>query len=214
MRPVSDSHHPRLGPAHWQALMDNMGFAANQKTYNRLIAAYTEKHRAYHTLEHISACMLHLDNTSNLAERKEEIELALWFHDAIYKPFSSTNEDDSAEWARDFLTENNAAADVTDRVFDLIIFTKDHSAPEGGDGKLMLDIDLSILGAPDHVYAQFEKDVRREYRRVPSFVFKSKRREILKSFTDRPRLYHSDYFHDKFETRARVNLAAAIEALS
>jgi len=193
--------------------MEEFGFPPSVETYDALISAYSEKHRAYHTVEHIEACLRHLDDVKELADYPQEIALALWFHDAIYKPFSKTNEEDSADWAKDFLLSVEAEAGITDRIYELIILTKEHVAPESNDAKLMLDIDLSILGAKPHVYAQFEKDVRYEYKRVPSFIFKKKRKEILSGFLDKPRTYQTPYFRERLETQAKENLKTAIGKL-
>jgi len=197
----------------WYDLMEAFGLPNNDDTYEKLIAGYSEKHRAYHTLDHINACFWHLDAIRAQCLYPEEIELALWFHDVIYKPFSASNEEDSANLAKSFLSQNSVEPEIIDRIYKLIILTKDHVAPQSRDAKLMLDIDLSILGSEDHIYAQFEKDVRHEYKRVPSFVFKKKRKEILKSFLERPRLYHTPYFFDLLERRAKDNLAWAITQL-
>lgn len=187
----------------------------NEVTYHALIKAYGEKHRAYHTWDHIAASLKHLDAVHNQADHPHEIELALWFHDAIYKPFSSSNEKDSAIWAQEFFELNGYEDDTAiSRIFDLIMVTEHTGQAITKDAKLMIDIDLSILGAPAHIYDQFEKDVRFEYKRVPTFIFKKKRREILKEFLDRDPIYQNTYFRDKLETQARVNLAGAIEALS
>jgi len=199
--------------SHWHGLMRAFKLPENNETYHKLITAYSEKHRAYHTLDHITACFEHLDNVAQQATYAHEIKLALWFHDVIYNPFSGRNEEDSADLAKLFLSQNSVSPDVSQRVYDLIILTKDHVSPETDDGKLMLDIDLSILGAADHVYAQFEKDVREEYKRVPSFIFKKKRKEILKSFMMRPRIYHTEYFFARFEEQAKGNLSWAIGEL-
>ncbi|MEP3890375.1 MAG: hypothetical protein ABJN69_07895 [Hellea sp.] len=203
----------RLKRAGWRRLMTACGFPANDAMHDLLIACYSEKHRFYHSLDHIDACFRHFDAVIETAIYPNEIELALWFHDVIYKPFSATNEEDSAELAKAFLLENKAAADMIDRVYDLIILTKDHAAPQMQDAKLMLDIDLSILGAAPHIYAQFEKDVRQEYKRVPSFIFKKKRKEILRTFIQRPQLYNSSYFYERLEAQAKRNLKWAIAEL-
>ena len=203
----------RTKPEGWTKLMEAYGLPKNEETYQKLITAYSEKHRAYHTLEHIDSCFRHLDSVHSKTDRPHEVELALWFHDVIYAPFSKTNEEDSAELARSFLLHNKIDPEVIDRVYDLIILTKDHMAPDSRDGEIMLDVDLSILGSAKHVYEQFEKDVRKEYKRVPSFIFKKKRREILKSFRGRPRLYHTDYFFGRLETQAKINLEWAITTL-
>src|SRR5687767_6965684 len=92
----------------WSALMKAFGFASYEETYGLLATAYAEKHRHYHTAQHIQACLRHLDTCASQADASEEIELALWFHDAIYKPLSRWNENKSADWAVRFLSVNDA----------------------------------------------------------------------------------------------------------
>jgi len=186
----------------WQQLMDNLGVPSNEATYQALVKAYSEKHRRYHTSEHINATLKHLDSVADLAN--DEIELALWFHDAIYKPFSASNELDSAAWASEFLLENKVEQDRIDSVNALIMATVHTAETEGNDQLLMVDIDLSILGSSSAIYDQFENDVRYEYKLVPYFLYRKKRKEILTSFLERERIYQNDFFYDKFETQARA----------
>ena len=77
----------------------------------------------------------------------------------------------------------------------------------------MVDMDLSILGASVDVYTQFERNVRQEYKRVPYFLYRKKRKEILQSFLAREAIYYTDFFRDKWEKPARRNLRSAIEGL-
>lgn len=204
---------PRVDISNWHMLMKSFGLAENNEAYHQLIEAYSEKHRAYHTLDHISACFRHLENVVSQAEHPHEIKLALWFHDVIYNPFSASNEEDSAEFAKRFLEENLVSPEVVRRICDLIILTKEHVLPSSCDGKLMLDIDLSILGAVEPVYAQFEEDIRKEYKRVPFFLFKKKRKEVLRRFVKRPKIYHTKFFSARFEEQAKKNLYWAIDRL-
>jgi len=194
----------------WIELMRQFGLSDNQATYAELIRAYAEKHRHYHSDAHINACLQHFDSVREVAEHPAEVELALWFHDAIYKPMSSTNELDSANWCAKFLAENNIADDVIQRVHKLIMATCHSAELAGNDERLVVDIDLAILGAPEDIYQTFETNVRKEYQWVPSFIFKSKRKEILQGFLKREKIYHHAYFYELLERRARENLAAAV----
>jgi len=142
-----------------------------------------------------------LDDVVSKVDNAQEIEMALWFHDAVYEPFSASNEEDSAEWAADWLQERGANKAVISRIADHILDTKSHDKPKTLDGQYMLDIDLSILGTRPAVYDEYEINIRREYKRVPSFIFKKKRKTILQSFLARDRIYTTDYFHDKLEKR-------------
>lgn len=197
----------------WNALCLRLGMEVDGKTYNELIAAHAQPHRAYHTLDHIAACLRHLDIVQHNLRNPEEVEMALWFHDAVYDPFSASNEEDSAEWAADWLQDRGAAKPVFIRIADHILATKSHHTPESLDGQYMLDIDLSILGTSPAIYDEFEVNIRREYKRVPAFIFRKKRKAILEGFLARDQIYATPYFHEKLETAARVNLLRAVSQL-
>ncbi len=197
----------------WVALMAQLGLQESRDQWCALQNAYAEKHRHYHTAEHISACLQHLDQVKHLADNPAEIEVALWFHDAIYKPRSSTNELDSANWCSDFLQANNLDPSAITRIHQLIIITCHNAVPATNDEQLLVDIDLAILGAPENVYWQFEGNVHKEYQWVPGFIFRAKRKEILQGFLQRERIYYHDYFFERLEVQTRLNLQAAIARL-
>ncbi|MCX7552252.1 N-methyl-D-aspartate receptor NMDAR2C subunit [Marinicella sp. S1101] len=198
----------------WKALMGVMGFEPSLDCYDILYAAYSEKHRFYHTAKHIDAMLKHFDEVKELAQRPNELELAIWFHDAIYKPFSKSNELDSAVWARDFMLANGADESNAQRVYDLIMATvHDVDVTYNNDAQLMVDIDLTILGTPPPVYDAFEKHVRKEYRWVPYFIYQKKRKQLLNSFLQHKNIYHLAYFREKFEDNARSNIKRAINTL-
>jgi len=197
----------------WFELMNRLGIDNNQNTYDSIISKYSEKHRHYHNIHHINAVLGHLDKTMHLAEDADSIELALWFHDAIYKIFSATNEKDSADWALKFLDENRVSKTVSQRIHTLIMSTIHDAIPHKNDEKLMVDIDLSILGSDAENYQQFELWIREEYKLIPRFIYKKKRKEILKGFLDRERIYSHEYFYNAYEVQARNNISTAILSL-
>jgi predicted metal-dependent HD superfamily phosphohydrolase len=203
-----------MTPARWQALMHALGLAENANTLVALGAAYREPQRFYHTQAHITDCLDQFERLREQAQRPNEIELAIWFHDAIYRPHRSDNERRSADWASRFLRDSGASADVADRVSGLILATRHAIVPVDPDTAILIDVDLSILAADADRYAQFEADVRREYRWVPRFVYRRKRAAILASFLQRSRIYATDLFHARYEAPARRNLRAAIDSLS
>jgi len=202
-----------MDKSRWDGLLARLDIADQDSTYQALINAYAEKHRAYHTGKHINDCLLQLDRHIELLNEPDKVEIAIWFHDAIYKPFSKSNEEDSADWAAQFLIDNGVAANWAADVHRLIIATQ-HDVPlSSNDDQLLVDIDLSILGASPECYAQFEKDVRFEYRLVPTILFKQKRGALLKSFLARDSIYHHASFQGQFEQNARRNLEDAVQTL-
>jgi len=203
----------KMTKSRWLQLMHSLGFRDNLVCFNDLCAAYNETHRRYHTTKHINAVLTHLDSVFPLIECVEQVECALWFHDAIYAPHSSTNEYDSARWAEQFLHDNNASESLISNVTGLIMATEHTANANNSDEALLVDIDLSILGVEPKMYNQFELDVRFEYKRVPYFLYKKKRKEVLQSFLDRQTIYQSAFFIDKFEVQARENLSSAVRAL-
>ncbi len=126
-------------------------------------SGYAESHRHYHTGEHINHCLVELDGVRHLAREPDEIELALWFHDAVYVTRSKDNEIKSAKWATAFLENHAVDPGRVRRVHDLVMATL-HAAPaHDPDAGLLIDIDLSILGADREEFARFETNVRKEY---------------------------------------------------
>ena len=85
-------------------------------------------------------------------------------------------------------------------------FSLHTAVPVLDDERLLVDIDLSILGAPEDRFTEYERQIRQEYAFVPKWLFRRKRREILKGFLDRPAIYSTPHFHDRLEARARDNL--------
>lgn len=193
--------------------MKRLSLGPNEHTFEELRSAYAEDHRHYHTSEHIDNCLNLLSENRELAECPDEVELALWFHDAVYKPVSRTNEADSADWAHSFMLANSTDLQAAERVSKLILATAHQARPEDSDAQLLVDIDLSILGSTKARYEQFETEVRREYKWVPGPIYRRERRRILQSFIDRDSIYNTVNLTERFEARARKNLAHAIRKL-
>ncbi len=175
-----------------------------------VLARHAEPQRHYHTQQHLGECLAAFDGARESAERPHEVELALWFHDAVYDVKRHDNEQRSADWARAALLDAGVDADAAQRVHTLVMATRHTAVPEGRDATLLVDIDLSILGAERPRFDEYERQIRQEYAYVPGFLFRRKRREILKGFLDRPAIYGTPHFHDALERRARENLARAL----
>lgn len=198
----------------WTTLMHALGLPHSASTYDQLAKAYREPQRHYHTTRHIEDCLAKLDLLRAQATRPDEIELALWFHDAVYLPNKSGNEEKSAEWAARFLGEAQATDKLIERIRQLILATRHDSIAIDSDTSILIDVDLSIIGADPERYDIFEKDIRKEYRWVPWILYRRERRKILASFLKRARIFSTDDFFQRYEGQARSNLGRAICALS
>ena len=185
----------------------------NDELYGALIARYSEPHRKYHTVQHLDECFARFDEARELAQQPYEIELALWFHDAVYDVRRQDNEAQSADWARSAAARAGVAEAACSRLSQLILATKHDADPPSPDAALLVDVDLAILGAAPDRFDQYERQIREEYSWVPGFVFRRKRREILQGFLARPHLYTTSHFRDRYETLARANLTRSIRRL-
>lgn len=198
----------------WIALLTQLGKPNSAETlYTALHDLYSEPHRAYHNLQHIADCLTHLHNHHQFSNDPIALELAIWYHDAIYAPFRNDNEEISAKMATRNLTTLNLDAQRITRVENLILITKHNGTPSTADEALMVDIDLATLGSSEAAYATYEAAIREEYKRVPMPIYRRKRKAILRAFLARKTIYMTDPFREQFEKAARINLAWAIEQL-
>lgn len=179
-----------------------------------LLARWAEPHRRYHTPQHLHECLALFERDRALAEHPGEVAIALWFHDAIYDTARHDNEAASADWAARVLLQAGAAPDVAARVHALIMATRHSGEPATADAKLLVDIDLAILGAEPARFAEYELQIRDEYGFVPEDTFRDRRAAILRGFLARPSLFATPVYADRFDAPARANLARAIASLA
>lgn len=174
---------------------------------------YTEPTRAYHNLAHIGDCLHQFDQVADQCQQPAEVELAIWFHDAIYDPQRNDNEERSAGWALQALITTGLAPTSCQRVYDLVLATKHQVSPAEADARLLVDIDLSILGRAPAEFERYEIAIRQEYRWVDEATFWRRRAVILQHFLDRERIYQTEYFWQRYETQARQNLQRSLVQL-
>ena len=204
-----------LGLDAWNRCWSGLGAdSMPSDVHARVVASYREPHRAYHTLQHLEECLSLRQRLDAPCDAPAEIDLALWFHDAVYEPRRDDNEVRSAAWLVDVATRCGVEERVRERLHRLVMATCHRAAPQTRDEALLVDVDLSILGAPPERFAEYEAQVRREYAWVPEWLYRRKRREILIEFMGRPALYSTDACRHLFEAQARRNLERSIAALA
>ena len=198
----------------WARLwMDASGRGDGRAWFDVLKGRYTEPHRHYHNPRHISECLAEFDSARHLAVQPVAVELAIWFHDAIYDTHAADNEEQSALLADQCLVEAGSESEVRLAVGHLVLATKKHDIATHVDAPLLVDIDLSILGSPENRFVEYEAQIRQEYAWVPDALFAEKRAEILEGFLSRDSIYSTESFSKRLENRARENLRASIEKL-
>ncbi len=197
----------------WRALWDRLGAAGDpMPEYQDLCHRYAEPHRAYHTLDHIAHCLAEFEAARGLARCPDAVEWALWYHDAVYDTRASDNEERSAELALQVAGRASLAADLATQAARHILASKHREPPSDPDTRVFVDVDLAILGQPWDRFAAYEEEIRREYRWVPSWLFRRKRRALLKAFLARPSIYCTRPFRERYEERARENIARSVRS--
>lgn len=199
----------------WRRCFEDIGGSEPPDcVWEELQARYSEPHRAYHTLQHLEECFGWFEQVRALARQPGDIAFALFYHDAIYDTHASDNEAQSAKLAADVLGEYVRGDSDAARVSSLIMATKHDAEPRDADASLLVDIDLSILGAEPARFDEYERQVRFEYEWVPVEQFRARRGQILQQLLARPTLYGMAFFRDRLEAKARQNLARSVAALA
>ncbi len=192
----------------WQKLYNALGLEGNPvDQYNMLVTLYSQKNRKYHNLQHVANCLGEFDLARHLLENLYAVEMAIWFHDALYDTnIENNNEERSARLAREILRELGASCDIRDRVSDLILATMHRENPINIDAAIMMDIDLSGLGKLREEFDENTAKLREESDGVPDEVFRANMIAFFQEILLRPYIYFTEFFRERYEKQARVNL--------
>ncbi|MER5813389.1 hypothetical protein ABT143_35320 [Streptomyces sp. NPDC002033] len=182
---------------------------------DRLLAAWAEPQRRYHTTAHLADVLARADELAPHAADPSAVELAAWFHDAVYRPDRSENEERSAALAERALPELGIDPARTAEVARLVRLTVTHDpAPGDTNGEALCDADLAVLAGSPQRYAAYAAAVRAEYGFVPDEDFRAGRAAVLRQLLGLPRLFRTPYGAAHWEAPARRNLAAELDALT
>ena len=185
---------------------------------HELSALYGAEGRHYHNFGHIEAMLALAAHYRASLHDPEAVEAAIWFHDAIYDSTAKDNEAQSAALAEKKLA-GRADPERLRRILAMIIATATHELPRLDDehsvrdAALFLDMDLSILGAAPQVFDAYEQAIRREYGWVEEPMWRVGRGAVLRNFLARQHIFHTDEFRQRFEQKARRNMARSLKSL-
>lgn len=180
-----------------------------------LLGRWREPQRHYHTLTHLTAVLDHIDELAEHADDPDVVRLAAWFHDAVYLPDRSENEERSARLAERALPEAGVSAEKTAEVARLVRLTVAHDpVADDHNGQVLCDADLAILASPPSAYAAYTAAVRKEYSFVPNDAFREGRTAVLRHLAALSQLFHTPYGQREWEVTARYNLNAELEMLA
>ncbi|MFD9501250.1 hypothetical protein [Streptomyces sp. NPDC060035] len=182
---------------------------------DNLLARWAEPQRRYHTTVHLTQVLDRVDTLAGHASDPDLVRLAVWFHDAVYRPDRTENEERSAALAERALPEAGVPATATAEVARLVRLTVTHDpADDDTNGEVLCDADLAILAADPKEYGAYAAQVREEYGFVPDDAFRDGRAAVLRQLLDLPRLFRTPHGFAAWEPRARQNLTTELELLT
>ena len=200
----------------WLRLCADLGSRRLERAgplFDRLAVLYRTPPREYHTLAHVAECLSIFDEVGAEAEHAPELEFAIFLHDSVYDARAADNEAQSAAAAVQMLADLAAEADAA-RIESLILATRHDGSASASDERLIVDIDLSILGRDEPTYDAFAAAIRREYAFASDQAFTTGRSNFLRSMLARDQLFHHPSLRAKFEAQARRNLKRELERLA
>jgi predicted metal-dependent HD superfamily phosphohydrolase len=188
--------------ARFAALIARLGGTGS--TFDALYSQWNAEPRRYHNVEHLVDCLREVDRAGG----NDIVELALWYHDAIYDASARDNEARSAEL---LLADAKTLGIDATRAAELVLATAHGSVEPASapDVDLLLDIDLSILGRDELRFLDFDYGVAEEYAHLPPDAFRAGRAKFLASMLTRPTLFRTA-FRERYEASARANISALL----
>ncbi len=212
-----DHHDPEFLRARWDRLTSQYAPSQSlvEELFNSIVENYSAPDRAYHKLSHIQSLLSLSESITDKIQNIDAFCFSIWFHDVIYDPKRQDNEEKSAEFAAGALTRLGVPEHIVVIVHEMILATKHHRVENvSWDMRAFLDLDTSILGAPEEIYNEYSKAIRKECSWVPDFLFRKGRVKVLNDFLERDRIYYTEEFMTEYERQARQNIEAEITVLS
>lgn len=212
---VSDDPGARL-----EALLSALGVPGEAAGGLRreLEERYAEPARRYHTLDHVLAVLGRVEAIAAEPGCRPRdpaaLELAVWWHDAVYEPGAAGNEAASAWLVRDRLRSWVDPA-VLERAVRLVHATDGHRAdpshPDWPDVAVLLDADLGVLAGSPEEYDAYVALVRAEFSFLGDDDWRRGRGEVLRDLVARP-LFRTPPLRAR-EAQARANVARELACL-
>jgi predicted metal-dependent HD superfamily phosphohydrolase len=203
----------------WVRLLEQFSVAPADAfpLFDRLVAAYSAPERHYHNLEHLGEMFRVASRLGTSVDDPAAVQLAIWFHDAVYDTRAKDNEVRSGDLAVELLTPLGLPGELIAKVVELVRATAhlpSTDAEVDRNTEVMLDADLAILGAAEERYRRYASDIRMEYAWVPDAEYRKGRSAVLQLFLDRPRIYRHPLLIEEGEAQARANMKAELEQLA
>ena len=188
----------------WRRAVSSPDSVAADEVQADLRRRLGEPARRFHNLHHIHDCLRRFDEVASLLSDPDAVEIALWFHDAVYVPSDPENERHSA---RLFLAQSKGANPVfRRRVCRLILATRHQTPSHGNDRRFIEDIDLAGFGEPWEKFMREGDLLREEFAAQPDAKYYTGQVGFLARLKRRPWFFATDYFRERYEAKAQANL--------
>jgi len=149
-----------------------------------ILSSYEEQHRFYHTTQHLLDILEDLKRNGGTSD---ELFLAAVYHDAVYDPKASDNEERSADLFIEHAKNSSLSTDQKNKIKQYILDTKTHKT-EDATSQILINADLSILDGPFEKLIAYEKQIFKEYQFVDYKIYKPKRLEVLSTLNKNGKL--------------------------
>lgn len=186
-----------------------------------LTTLLTQPHRHYHNINHVNDCLVEFyryetDTAMLTYGEADALRYAIWYHDSIYNPYAphGMNERQSADL---FFHKHRQLGDIANTVSGAIVKTAKHTITQSNLFKItqvLLDIDLSGLGKPMHIFAKNSYNIRLEYYNTTDMDVVKGRLTFFEKLNKRESFYYTDYFRELYHEQSKTNVALEMEALT
>lgn len=194
-------------------LLHKIGFSTTEigKYWKDLVKVYSGKSRHYHNLVHLEEMIVLYEMYQSELQFPNEVLYAIFYHDYVYKVTKKDNEQKSADYALSIVPSH--ATINKPLVFEIICATQLHQHHETEDINWLIDFDLKILSKDWEAYQMYCKQIRKEYKIYPDFLYKPGRKKALEHFLENGFIYQTPEFRTKYEQIARHNILQEIQTL-
>ena len=179
------------------------------EVWPRVADRYSESHRHYHGLNHLAHCLEQFDLAKELIDTPDAVEMAIVFHDVINDPGNKNNEKESAEYFQQ-LGGGQFDPQFIQRVVDMIMVTTHRAPPSDRDQQFICDIDLASFGCPWECYLRDSLNIEAEFHGTTE-EFERGKVAFLQSLLERPRIFLTDFFNQRYENQSRENIRRMLE---
>jgi predicted metal-dependent HD superfamily phosphohydrolase len=177
-------------------------------------ASYSSRNRYYHTLSHLQNVMDELTASQQDISDWHVMQFSVYYHDIVYNALKNNNEEKSAALAESRMQSLQVPTEKITKAKLLILATKGHHVSSDPEINIFTDADLAVLGKPWNVYSEYARQIRKEYSVYPDLIYNPGRKKVLNHFLSMERIYKTDLFFQRYETKSRSNMEKELKELS